>query len=136
MPGDPKECRQHAERCGEHARLASTQEARETLQDLGSSPLKRRNRKGRRPKPTPCVRQVKTAYCFSTHFLLASSHTLPAFSQSSLFVIVEPGPANAGAANATAIATARMVETPVPKRLAGGPVPGTPGPTAGSWRAR
>ena len=26
----------------------------------------------------------------------ASSHTLPAFSQSSLFVIVEPGPANAG----------------------------------------
>jgi len=24
MPGDPKECRQHAERCAELARLAST----------------------------------------------------------------------------------------------------------------
>jgi hypothetical protein len=34
---------------------------------------------------------------------------LPAFSQSSLFVIVEPGPANAGAVKATAIATARML---------------------------
>ena len=34
MPGDPKECRQHAERCGEHARLASTQEARETFLSL------------------------------------------------------------------------------------------------------
>jgi hypothetical protein len=31
MPGDPKECRQHAERC---ARLASTQEARETFLSL------------------------------------------------------------------------------------------------------
>jgi len=29
------------------------------------------------------------------HFLPASSHTFPAFSQSSLFVIVDPGPANA-----------------------------------------
>jgi hypothetical protein len=26
MPGDPKECRQHAERCAELARLASTPE--------------------------------------------------------------------------------------------------------------
>jgi hypothetical protein len=34
MPGDPKECRQHAERCGELARLASTQEARETFLSL------------------------------------------------------------------------------------------------------
>jgi hypothetical protein len=30
----PKECRQHAERCGELARLASTQEARETFLSL------------------------------------------------------------------------------------------------------
>ena len=34
MPGDPKKCRQHAERCGELARLASTQEARETFLSL------------------------------------------------------------------------------------------------------
>jgi len=34
MPGDPKECRQHAERCGELARLTSTQEARETFLSL------------------------------------------------------------------------------------------------------
>jgi len=34
MPGDPKECRQHAERCGELARLASTQEARDTFLSL------------------------------------------------------------------------------------------------------
>jgi hypothetical protein len=34
MPGDPKECRQHAERCRELARLASTQEARETFLSL------------------------------------------------------------------------------------------------------
>jgi hypothetical protein len=27
MSGDPKECRQHAERCGELARLASSPEA-------------------------------------------------------------------------------------------------------------
>ena len=34
MPGDPKECRQHAERCAEVARLASTPEARETFLSL------------------------------------------------------------------------------------------------------
>ena len=34
MPGDPKECRQHAERCAELARIASTSEARETFLDL------------------------------------------------------------------------------------------------------
>ena len=34
MPGDPKECRQHAERCAELARMASTSEARETFLDL------------------------------------------------------------------------------------------------------
>jgi hypothetical protein len=34
MPGDPKECRQHAERCAELARLASTPEGRETFLSL------------------------------------------------------------------------------------------------------
>jgi len=34
MPGDPKECRQHAERCAELARLASTPEARDTFLSL------------------------------------------------------------------------------------------------------
>jgi hypothetical protein len=34
MPGDPKQCRQHAERCAELARIASTSEARETFLDL------------------------------------------------------------------------------------------------------
>jgi hypothetical protein len=34
MPGDPKECRQHAERCAELARFASTPEGRETFLSL------------------------------------------------------------------------------------------------------
>jgi hypothetical protein len=34
MPGDPKECRQHAERCAELARLASTPEARDQFLSL------------------------------------------------------------------------------------------------------
>jgi hypothetical protein len=34
MPGNPKECRQHAERCAELARLASTPEGRETFLSL------------------------------------------------------------------------------------------------------
>jgi len=34
MPGDPKECRQHAERCGELARLATTLEARDQFLSL------------------------------------------------------------------------------------------------------
>jgi hypothetical protein len=34
MPGDPKECRQHAERCAELAGLASTPEGRETFLSL------------------------------------------------------------------------------------------------------
>jgi hypothetical protein len=34
MPGDPQECRQHAERCGELARLASTPEARDQFLSL------------------------------------------------------------------------------------------------------
>jgi hypothetical protein len=34
MPGDPKECRQHAERCAELARLASTPEDRDTFLSL------------------------------------------------------------------------------------------------------
>jgi len=34
MPGDPKECRQHAARCGELARLATTPEARESFLSL------------------------------------------------------------------------------------------------------
>jgi hypothetical protein len=34
MPGDPKECRQHAERCGELAWLATTEEGRETFLSL------------------------------------------------------------------------------------------------------
>ena len=34
MPGDPEQCRQHAERCAELARIASTSEARETFLDL------------------------------------------------------------------------------------------------------
>jgi hypothetical protein len=34
MSGDPKECRQHAERCAELARLASTPEDRDTFLSL------------------------------------------------------------------------------------------------------
>ena len=34
MSGDPKECRQHAERCAELAGLASTPEGRETFLSL------------------------------------------------------------------------------------------------------
>jgi hypothetical protein len=34
MPGYPKECRQHAERCGELARRASTPEARDHFLSL------------------------------------------------------------------------------------------------------
>ena len=34
MPGDPKECRQHAERCGELARMARTIEERDKFQSL------------------------------------------------------------------------------------------------------
>jgi hypothetical protein len=34
MPGDPKECRQHAKRCGELAQLASTPEARDRFLSL------------------------------------------------------------------------------------------------------
>jgi len=34
MPGDPKQCRQHAERCAELARQASTAEARDTFFSL------------------------------------------------------------------------------------------------------
>jgi len=34
MPGDPKECRQHAERCGELARMARTIEERDKFQAL------------------------------------------------------------------------------------------------------
>jgi hypothetical protein len=34
MPGDPKECRQHAERCAELARLASRPEARDQFLSL------------------------------------------------------------------------------------------------------
>jgi hypothetical protein len=34
MPGDPKECRQHAKRCGEFARLARTQEDRDRFSSL------------------------------------------------------------------------------------------------------
>ena len=34
MPGDPKECRQHAERCAELARVASTPEARDKFLPL------------------------------------------------------------------------------------------------------
>ena len=82
MPGDPEQCRQHAERCAELARLASTPEARdqflslqmtwirlaseldqaraliEVTQELEkrNSRSRRRSRKGRRPKPTPSSR--------------------------------------------------------------------------------
>ena len=34
MPGDPKECRQHAECCAEPARFASTPEARDQFLSL------------------------------------------------------------------------------------------------------
>ena len=34
MPGDPKECRQHAECCAELARFASTPEARDQFLSL------------------------------------------------------------------------------------------------------
>ena len=34
MPGDPKECRQHAERCAELAPLITTPEARDTFLSL------------------------------------------------------------------------------------------------------
>ena len=34
MPGDPKECRQHARRCAELASIATTPEARDTFLSL------------------------------------------------------------------------------------------------------
>jgi hypothetical protein len=34
MPGDPKECRQHAERCAELARRATTPESRDSFLSL------------------------------------------------------------------------------------------------------
>jgi hypothetical protein len=37
MPGDPKECRQHARRCAELASAATTQEAREQFLSLQMS---------------------------------------------------------------------------------------------------
>ena len=37
MPGHPKECREHAKRCGELARLATTQEARQQFLSLQMS---------------------------------------------------------------------------------------------------
>jgi hypothetical protein len=37
LPGDPNECRQHARRCAELARTASTPEAREHFANLASS---------------------------------------------------------------------------------------------------
>ena len=37
MPGDPKECREHAKRCGEFAQLATTKEAREQFLSLQMS---------------------------------------------------------------------------------------------------
>ena len=37
MPGDPKECREHARRCAELAKAATTQEAREQFLSLQMS---------------------------------------------------------------------------------------------------
>ena len=37
MPGDPKECRQHARRCAELASVATTPEAREQFLSLQQS---------------------------------------------------------------------------------------------------
>jgi hypothetical protein len=37
MPGDPKECREHARRCAELAQLATTQEARQQFLSLQMS---------------------------------------------------------------------------------------------------
>jgi len=37
MPGDPKECRQHARRCAEFASAATTAEAREQFLSLQQS---------------------------------------------------------------------------------------------------
>jgi hypothetical protein len=37
MPGDPKECREHARRCGELAKLATTPEARQQFLSLQMS---------------------------------------------------------------------------------------------------
>ena len=37
MPGDPKECREHARRCAELAKVATTQEAREQFLSLQMS---------------------------------------------------------------------------------------------------
>ena len=37
MPGDPKECREHARRCAELAKLATTQEARQQFLSLQMS---------------------------------------------------------------------------------------------------
>ena len=75
---------------------------------LGPMPKRGQKRGADRSRRPLLCSKAKSRYCFSAHFLPASSHTLPAFSQSSLFVIVEPGPANAGAVNATATAKARM----------------------------
>jgi hypothetical protein len=37
MPGDPKECREHARRCAEFAKFATTPEAREQFLSLQQS---------------------------------------------------------------------------------------------------
>jgi hypothetical protein len=40
MPGDPKECRQHARRCAELAAIATTPDAREQFLSLEKSWMK------------------------------------------------------------------------------------------------
>ena len=40
MPGDPRECRQHAVNCLEHARTASSPEAKAKFLDLADTWLK------------------------------------------------------------------------------------------------
>ena len=44
MPGDPKECREHARRCAELAKVATTQEAREQFLSLQMSWIRARRR--------------------------------------------------------------------------------------------
>jgi hypothetical protein len=40
MPGDPKECREHAKNCLRLAEMATSEQARETFHDLAKTWLK------------------------------------------------------------------------------------------------
>src|SRR6476660_7672535 len=74
--------------------------------------------KGRRPKPTPLIRQCASegrGYgFFAPHVLVAASHTPPAFVQSAsvLAAVGSPAPAKAGPVKANARARASIETRP------------------------